>query len=249
MNTFAAVGRTGHPERSHVRLKHFTAVTPQTGFIRTKNSQSPFESGAVRNVTAAPTAVAFDQTADQSLVSRAQAGEQLAFDLLVRKYQSRIIQLAQRIVGEADAQDVAQEAFIKAYRSLGSLRGDCAFYPWHFRVRVNTAKHQLLSRTRRRSNQEIDVDDVEKHRHQGRLSDVGTPEANLLAEEINATIAMGMQRLPDDLRTAITLREIKGLRYEEIAAVMDCPLGTVRSRIFRAREAIDVAIVPLLDRS
>lgn len=187
-----------------------------------------------------------DHSGDQALVVRAQEGDQRAFELLVRKYQGRVIQLVARLVGEGDAPDVAQESFIKAYRALGSFRGQSAFYTWLYRIAINSAKNHLVSRSRRPATQDLDVADAEKYGHEEHLSDLGTPEANLLADEIKDTVAHVMKKLPGDLRQAITLREMEGLSYEEIAQVMECPIGTVRSRIFRAREAIDVAVGPLL---
>ncbi len=195
---------------------------------------------------------AFPQTAhvnrdaDQVLVKRAQAGDQAAFELLVWRHQNRIIQLVQRFVGEADAPDVAQECFIKAYRAIGSFRGQSSFFTWLYRVAVNCAKNHLVARARRPPTVDLDVADIEKCGHEERLSDVATPESRALANEIQATVASVLEKLPTELRGAITLREIQGLSYEEIAQVLHCPTGTVRSRIFRAREVIDSAIRPLL---
>lgn len=187
-----------------------------------------------------------DHDADQALVAQAQAGVQIAFELLVRKYQNRLIMLVQRLVGEADAPDVAQEAFIKAYRALPNFRGQSAFYTWLYRIAVNTAKNYLVSRSRRPATQDLDAADAEKFGHEEQMSDFNTPEACLLADEIKYTIKTVMGKLPPDLCEAITLREIEGLSYEEIAVAMRCPIGTVRSRIFRARDAIDAAVNPLL---
>jgi RNA polymerase sigma-70 factor (ECF subfamily) len=187
-----------------------------------------------------------DNRADEQLVQLAQEGQTQAFDLLFRKYQYKTIQLVGRMVGEADAPDVAQEAFIKAYRALPGFRGQSAFYTWLYRIAVNTAKNHLVSRARRPTNQDIDVADAEQFGHTERLSDVSTPESNLLAEEIRDELTVAIQALPSDLRQAIVLRELEGLSYEEIAEAMDCPIGTVRSRIFRARESIDAVVQPLL---
>ncbi|HWU69518.1 MAG TPA: RNA polymerase sigma factor RpoE [Stenotrophobium sp.] len=184
---------------------------------------------------------------DEQLVLRAQKGDQRAFELLVRKYQYKIIQLVSRLVGDADSQDVAQEAFIKAYRALNGFKGNSAFYTWLYRIGINTAKNHLVARGRRPSNQDIDIQDAEQYGHTEFLSDVDTPEAVLLTEEIKSTVGHAIAALPPDLRQAITLRELEGLSYEEIAEVMECPIGTVRSRIFRAREAIDAVVQPLLD--
>jgi RNA polymerase sigma-70 factor, ECF subfamily len=183
---------------------------------------------------------------DEQLVAQAQEGSQKAFELLVRKYQHKIIQLVGRLVGDSDAPDVAQETFIKAYRALAGFRGQSAFYTWLYRIGINTAKNHIVSRGRRPANQDIDIVDAEQYGHTEHLSDVDTPESLLLTEEIKGKVAEVIQKLPEDLRQAITLRELEGLSYEEIAEVMDCPIGTVRSRIFRAREAIDQVVQPLL---
>jgi RNA polymerase sigma-70 factor, ECF subfamily len=188
-----------------------------------------------------------EQITDEQLVARAQEGETKAFEFLVRKYQHKIIQLVGRLVGEADAADVAQETFIKAYRALAGFRGQSAFYTWLYRIGINTAKNHIVSRGRRPSNQDIDIADAEQYGHTEHLSDVATPESMLLSEEIKQKVAEVINKLPADLRQAITLRELEGLSYEEIAEVMDCPIGTVRSRIFRAREAIDAVVQPLLN--
>lgn len=184
---------------------------------------------------------------DEQLVARAQQGDKRAFELLVRKYQYKIIQLVGRLVGEADAPDVAQESFIKAWRALKAFRGQSAFYTWLYRIGINTAKNHLVARGRRPTNQDIDVDEAEQFGHTEQMSDVDTPEAVLLSEEIRAKVEETIAKLPPDLRQAITLRELEGLSYEEIAEAMNCPIGTVRSRIFRAREAIDVVLKPLVE--
>jgi RNA polymerase sigma-70 factor, ECF subfamily len=187
-----------------------------------------------------------EEQLDEQLVARAQRGDRGAFDVLVRRYQHRIVQLVERLVGEADALDVAQEAFIKAYRALGGFRGQSAFYTWLYRVAINTAKNFLVARRRRPAAQDIDVSEAELFGHTGQMSDVDTPEALALSAEIRDTVSRAIARLPEDLRQAITLRELDGLSYEEIAEVMACPIGTVRSRIFRARAAIDEVLQPLL---
>ncbi|MDP9142502.1 MAG: RNA polymerase sigma factor RpoE [Pseudomonadota bacterium] len=186
------------------------------------------------------------ESTDIQLVERAQAGDERAFELLVRKYQYKIIQLVSRLVGDADAPDVAQETFIRAWRALPGFRGQSAFYTWLYRIGINTAKNTLVSRSRRPADQDIDMADAELFGHTEHLSDIATPEAELLTEEIKQCVTDTIMSLPPDLRQAITLREFEGLSYEEIAEVMDCPIGTVRSRIFRAREAIDLALNPLL---
>lgn len=188
-----------------------------------------------------------EEQTDEQLVARAQKGDKRAFELLVRKYQYKIIQLVGRLVGDGDAPDVAQETFIKAHRALKGFQGNSAFYTWLYRIGINTAKNHLVSRGRRPSNQDIDVQEAELYGHTEHLSDVDTPEAVLLTEEIKQHVEAAIAALPADLRQAITLRELEGLSYEEIAEVMDCPIGTVRSRIFRAREAIDVVLKPLLE--
>jgi RNA polymerase sigma-70 factor, ECF subfamily len=185
------------------------------------------------------------ESADTVLVARAQQGDQRAFSLLVRKYQYKLVQLVARLVGEADAPDVAQESFIKAYRALKSFRGQSAFYTWLYRIGINSAKNHLVSRSRRPCSQDIDVADAEQFGHTEQLSDIDTPESILLSAEIKKKISDTIRKLPPDLRQAIVLRELDGLTYEEIAQVMDCPIGTVRSRIFRARECLDAAVLPL----
>ena len=185
---------------------------------------------------------------DQQLVQRVQAGEKAAFDLLVRKYQHRVLKLVSRFVSDtAEAEDVAQEAFLKAYRALASFRGDSAFYTWLYRIAINTAKNALVSNRRRPVDFDLDLQDPEQYDRHARLKEGDTPEGVLLTEEIRSVVEKAMEQLPEDLRTAIVLRELEGLSYEEIAEAMDCPVGTVRSRIFRAREAIDKKLKPLLD--
>ncbi len=189
-----------------------------------------------------------ERSIDQALVERVQAGDKTAFDILVQKYQSKIIQLAYRYVHDQDeAMDIAQEAFIKAYKALGRFRGDSAFYTWIYRIAINTAKNYLVASNRRPPRSDIDAVDAEQYDGATGLKEYATPERLLLRDEIKETIAGAIESLPDDLRTAITLRELEGMSYEEIAQAMDCPIGTVRSRIFRARDAIDVKLRPLLD--
>lgn len=184
---------------------------------------------------------------DQLLVERVQKGDKAAFDLLIGKYQHRIISLVSRYVSDhAEAQDVAQEAFIKAYRALGNFRGDSAFYTWLYRIAINTAKNWLVARNRRPPASDIDAMDAEQFDIDSRLKERGTPENELLRAEIEKTVHDAIADLPEDLRTAIILREMEGMSYEDIATTMDCPIGTVRSRIFRAREAIDEKLKPLV---
>jgi len=196
----------------------------------------------------APTEMSVEN-GDLSLVRRVQAGERAAYDLLVLKYQHKVVKLVMRYVrNPADAEDVAQEAFIKAYRALPQFRGDSAFYTWLYRIAINTAKNALVSRERNQVAYEIDAHSHEEGADMsGRLKDPDTPEGLALSDEIRDIVHAAIGALPDDLRTAIVLRELEGLSYEEIAATMQCPVGTVRSRIFRAREAIALRLRPLLD--
>jgi RNA polymerase sigma-70 factor (ECF subfamily) len=185
---------------------------------------------------------------DQLLVERVQKGDKKAFDLLIGKYQHRIISLVARYVSDqTEALDVAQEAFIKAYRAIDRFRGDSAFYTWLYRIAINTAKNWLVARKRRPPASDIDASDAEQFDMESRLKEQGTPENEMMREEIKRTVFGTIAELPDDLRTAIMLREIEGMSYEDIAITMDCPIGTVRSRIFRAREAIDDKLKPLMD--
>jgi RNA polymerase sigma-70 factor (ECF subfamily) len=178
---------------------------------------------------------------DISLVRRVQRGDKGAFDALVLKYQHKVVKLVMRYVrSPAEAEDIAQEAFIKAYRALPQFRGDSAFYTWLYRIAINTAKNAVVSRDRSPIDFDLDLQNPdESYEMHGRLKDDETPEALAMTDEIRTTVNSAIDALPEDLRTAIVLRELEGLSYEEIAATMDCPVGTVRSRIFRAREAID----------
>lgn len=192
-----------------------------------------------------------DREIDQRLVERAQRGDKHAFEMLVSKYQRKLGRLVGRLVrDQAEAEDVTQEAFIKAYRALASFRGDSAFYTWLYRIGVNTAKNYLVAQGRRAPTQTpLDAEEAENFEDAVLLRDVNTPEAELMSRQIAETVNASMEALPEELRTAIRLREIEGLSYEEIAAFMNCPIGTVRSRIFRAREAIAERLRPLLDVS
>lgn len=189
-----------------------------------------------------------EQEIDQRLVERVQQGDQAAFDVLVKKYQHKIMSLISRYVKQpGDVADVAQEAFIKAYRALPNFRGESAFYTWLYRIAVNTAKNYLVSKGRKPPGSDIDATEAEFLDDGHGLKDIASPESQLLSEEIRATVLQAIESLPDDLKQAITLRELDGMGYEEIAVTMDCPIGTVRSRIFRAREAIDKKLQPLLE--
>lgn len=185
---------------------------------------------------------------DHELVVRVQQGDKKAFDLLVLKYQLRLSKLVSRFLkNQSDVPDVVQEAFIKAYRALPNFRGESAFYTWLYRIAINTAKNHLVAQSRKSPANSIDVQDAEDYGASEWLKEFASPEREALASELEATIHRAMGDLPSDLREAITLREIEGLSYEDIAAVMGCPIGTVRSRIFRAREAIDSRLEPILD--
>ena len=185
---------------------------------------------------------------DQELVVRVQKGDKRAFDLLVIKYQQKVVNLVMRYVGDyTEALDVTQEAFIKAYRALPKFRGDSAFYTWLYRIAVNTAKNHLASEGRRSTPGDVDAEVAERFEDGGKLREIATPENFLCEDELITTVRQAIKDLPEDLRTAITLRELEGLSYEDIAEVMGCPIGTVRSRIFRARESIDAKLKPLID--
>lgn len=188
-----------------------------------------------------------EEQLDEQLVARVQTGDRRAFDLLVRRYQHKIVQLVERLVGEADALDVAQESFIKAFRAIKGFRGQSAFYTWLYRIAINTAKNHLASQGRRPAEGDLNPEDAEQYDISEELKDGATPERLMLKDEIERTVIEAIEELPGDLKMAITLRELEGLSYEEIAAAMDCPIGTVRSRIFRAREAINKRLEPLLD--
>ncbi|AEK58953.1 MULTISPECIES: RNA polymerase sigma factor RpoE [Acidithiobacillus] len=187
---------------------------------------------------------------DLVLVRRVQKGEKAAFDLLVRKYQHRVLALVGRFVrNPEEAEDVAQEAFVKAYRALKNFRGDSAFYTWLYRIAVNTAKNHLVAQGRQVSIADVETEDAEQFASADGLREYDTPEGLLLTKEIAQHIDAALTALPEDLRIAVTLREFEGLSYDEIAQVMECPVGTVRSRIFRAREAIAKVLAPLLEQS
>jgi len=185
---------------------------------------------------------------DEQLVGRVQKGDKRAFDLLVLKHQHKVSAIVSRYINDTDeANDVVQESFIKAYRALPNFRGESAFYTWLYRIAVNTAKNYLVARNRRPPAYDIDVDDAEAYGLSDHLRDIDSPEALLFRDELQAVVDEAMAGLPEDLRAALTLREFDGLSYEEIAEVMDCPVGTVRSRIFRAREAVDEKVRNLME--
>lgn len=188
------------------------------------------------------------QELDLELVRRVQRGDSAAFDMLVRKYQHRVVALIGRYVSDwSECQDVAQDTFIRAYRAIGNFRGDSQFYTWLHRIAVNTAKNHLVAHNRRPPTDDIDATEAEQFDGGTRLRDTDTPEREAMREELERTVMKAVDALPEELRMAISLREVEGLSYDEIAAKMDCPIGTVRSRIFRAREAIDAELRPLLD--
>lgn len=189
-----------------------------------------------------------ERQSDHELVLRAQAGDRRAFDLLVLKYQQKVSNLISRYMRDSsEVMDVAQEAFIKAYRALPGFRGESAFYTWLYRIAVNTVKNHLVAQGRRPPGDDVEAEVAEQMDMGGRLRESATPERLLLSDEMARTIQSALDDLPDDLRTAIVLREFEGMSYEEIATAMDCPIGTVRSRIFRARDAIDKRLRPLLE--
>jgi len=188
-----------------------------------------------------------EEISDAVLVARVQKGDKKAFDILVRKYQHKLAKLISRYIQDpSEVMDVSQEAFIKAYRALPKFRGDSAFYTWLYRIAINTAKNHLVAKGRRPQSVDIDADDGQRFETIPQLRDNASPERLVLRDEIEQVIFTTIEALPDDLRSAITLRELDGLSYEEISQAMDCPIGTVRSRIFRAREAIDIKLKPLL---
>jgi RNA polymerase sigma-70 factor (ECF subfamily) len=189
-----------------------------------------------------------ERNVDQALVARAQKGDKRAFDLLVLKYQQKVANLISRYIRDpTEVLDVSQDAFLKAYRALPSFRGESAFYTWLYRIAVNTVKNHLVAQGRRPPGDDLEAEVAEQMDMGARLRDSGTPERHALTDEIAQTVQGALNDLPDDLRTAIVLRELEGMSYEEIATAMECPIGTVRSRIFRAREAIDKRLRPLLE--
>ena len=191
-----------------------------------------------------------EQLTDQQLVDKVQQGDKKAFNLLVLKYQNRVSSLVARYVkNSGDVADVTQEAFIKAYRALPNFRGESAFYTWLYRIAVNSAKNYLVSQSRKPPASDVDAQEAEFYEGADALHENSSPERNLLTKEIEKQLYQAIEKLPDELRIAITLREMEGMSYEDIASIMECPVGTVRSRIFRAREAIDAVIAPLMNNA
>ncbi|GIU51723.1 RNA polymerase sigma factor RpoE [Shewanella sp. 1_MG-2023] len=189
------------------------------------------------------------QISDQQLVERVQRGDKNAFNLLVQKYQNKVMSLISRYIrNQADIADVAQEAFIKAYRALPNFRGESAFYTWLYRIAVNTAKNHLVSQSRKTPANSVDAEEAEYYEGSDALKEFASPERLVLSDEINKVIFETLETLPEELKIAISLRELDGMSYEDIANIMDCPVGTVRSRIFRARESIDKKLQPLLEQ-
>lgn len=190
------------------------------------------------------------EPADHQLVLRVQKGDKRAFDLLVLKYQYKLQAIVGRFIRDADeVADVTQEAFIKAYKALPKFRGESQFYTWLYRIAINTAKNHLVSKSRRPANTDIDIEDAEQFANNDKLIDEASPESSLMTNELSAIIKNSLRALPEDLRTALTLREFESMSYEDIAAVMDCPVGTVRSRIFRAREFLDERILAVTNKN
>ncbi len=216
-------------------------------FSRKQRSYRPTSVG-LTGVRPPMAEVETSQELDLELVRRVQRGESAAFDVLVRKYQHRIVALIGRYIADwSECQDVAQDTFVRAYRAIGNFRGDAQFYTWLHRIAVNTAKNHLAAHNRRPPTDDVEIGDAEHFDGGARLRDTDTPERELMRQELEQTVMKAVDALPEELRAAITLREVEGMSYEDIAQKMGCPIGTVRSRIFRAREAIDVQLRPLLD--
>ena len=214
---------------------------------RRRSEQRPDPAPQRNTALTTDTARTGENELDRALVERVQGGDKRAFDLLVRKYQHKLIGLISRYVrSHAECEDIAQESFIRAWRAIGSFRGDSAFYTWLYKIAVNTAKNHLVALGRRPPADDIDAEDAVFLSGAERMQDNATPERELMRQEIEHSVFSTVQALPEELRAAITLREVDGLSYEEIAEAMGCPIGTVRSRIFRAREAIDEKLRPLL---
>lgn len=245
MNAYPALSLTSPAaffgaEPSYPRVRE----TPNTVSARVESQQPEAEA---QTPAGAESPRAAENAVDHELVRRVQGGDKRAFDLLVRKYQHKLVSVISRYVNDwSECQDVAQESFIRAYRALGNFRGDAQFYTWLYKIAVNTAKNHLVSKGRRPPTDDIDASDAVQYDGGTWLRDTDTPEHELARQEIERTVAETVEALPEELRVAITLREVEGLSYEEIAQTMGCPIGTVRSRIFRARDAIDQKLRPLM---
>lgn len=237
----AEISRMGFVDTTAVGYTSSITTSKQTGSIAIMNGNANNNAGGGQ--------VPGNREIDQALVERAQRGDQKAFGMLVEKYQRKLGRLLSRMVrDQAEVEDVVQESFIKAYRALPNFRGDSAFYTWLYRIGINTAKNYLVSMGRRpQISHDVEIEDAENFEDAEELRTAETPETEMMTKEIAKTVNETMMALPDELRTAITLRELEGLSYEEIATLMSCPIGTVRSRIFRARETIAAKLRPLLD--
>jgi RNA polymerase sigma-70 factor (ECF subfamily) len=241
VKNIAEISRMGFVDTAAAGYTSSIATSKQTGSIAIMNGNANNNAGGGQ--------VPGNREIDQALVERAQRGDQKAFGMLVEKYQRKLGRLLSRMVrDQAEVEDVVQESFIKAYRALPNFRGDSAFYTWLYRIGINTAKNYLVSMGRRpQISHDVEIEDAENFEDAEELRTAETPETEMMTKEIAKTVNETMMALPDELRTAITLRELEGLSYEEIATLMNCPIGTVRSRIFRARETIAVKLRPLLD--
>ncbi len=231
-----------------LRKLNLNVVSPMLSLAPATAQIVPFPSARMQQPTVA-LAVNPEREIDQLLVERAQSGDKRAFEMLVVKYQRRVARLISRLVRDAhEVEDVTQETFVRAYRALGNFRAESAFYTWLYRIAVNTAKNYLVAQGRRPPNStDMDASEAEQTEEGYHLREAATPETELMSKQVGQTVQKALSALPEELRTAITLREIEGFSYEEIATAMDCPVGTVRSRIFRAREAIATQLRPLLD--
>ncbi len=241
VKNIAEISRMGFVDTAATGYTSSITTSNQTGSIAIMNGNANNNAGGGQ--------VPGNREIDQALVERAQRGDQKAFGMLVEKYQRKLGRLLSRMVrDQAEVEDVVQESFIKAYRALPNFRGDSAFYTWLYRIGINTAKNYLVSMGRRpQISHDVEIEDAENFEDAEELRTAETPETEMMTKEIAKTVNETMMALPDELRTAITLRELEGLSYEEIATLMSCPIGTVRSRIFRARETIATKLRPLLD--
>jgi RNA polymerase sigma-70 factor (ECF subfamily) len=241
VKNIAEISRMGFVDSTATGYTSSITTSNQTGSIAIMNGNADNNAGGGQ--------VPGNREIDQALVERAQRGDQKAFGMLVEKYQRKLGRLLSRMVrDQAEVEDVVQESFIKAYRALPNFRGDSAFYTWLYRIGINTAKNYLVSMGRRpQISHDVEIEDAENFEDAEELRTAETPETEMMTKEIAKTVNETMMALPDELRTAITLRELEGLSYEEIATLMSCPIGTVRSRIFRARETIAAKLRPLLD--